>query len=374
MEKGNPIEYEVFGSNAERLSLKEWIIVTIILLGVLYLLPLFWTTIEKFEPTKDFRIPYTLSDDYWVFTRSSKYASSKFPAMVIGDSFVWGQYVSIDKTLSHNLNELEGDNLFANMGLDGLHPAAMDGLLKYYGKDIKNKTILLHLNLLWISSKDHDLQSKEEIRVNHPRLIPQFYPHVGCYKAKFPDKISVLTERYFYFFSWIKHIKNIYFENMDIPNWTMQNPYKIPFISNITSPAIPEPDNGPKSKPVTWIQQKIKIQDFPWVEPEESFQWISFKNVIKTLNDRNNRIFVIIGPFNPYILTENSLEHYNSIKSKIEKWFEENKINYYSPPFLPSELYADASHPLDEGYTVIAKELYEIESFKDWMKSINGKL
>jgi hypothetical protein len=58
--------------------------------------------------------------------------------MIIGDSFVWGQYVSTDKTLSHNLNELEGDNLFANMGLDGLHPAAMDGLLKYYGKDIKS--------------------------------------------------------------------------------------------------------------------------------------------------------------------------------------------------------------------------------------------
>jgi hypothetical protein len=33
------------------------------------------------------------------------------------------------------------------------------------------------------------------------------------------------------------------------------------------------------------------------------------------------------------------------------------------PPTLPSELYADASHPLDEGYAMLAKQLFENDSF-----------
>jgi hypothetical protein len=34
---------------------------------------------------------------------------------------------------------------------------------------------------------------------------------------------------------------------------------------------------------------------------------------------------------------------------------------------LPSEYYADASHPLKEGYTKIAKELVKSELFGKWV-------
>ena len=112
-------------------------------------------------------------------------------------------------------------------------------------------------------------------------------------------------------------------------------------------------------------------QDFPWVEVEESFQWSSFKKVIEILNSRNNEVFVLLGPFNPYILTETSLMRYAVMKDEVRKWLKENKMSYYSVPNLPGEYYADASHPLEEGYIIIAKGLLKNKSFQAWMKSLN---
>ncbi len=331
---------------------------------------MFWSALEKFNPSPDYRLPYRLSDDYWMFTRMCKYDCSNFPAIIIGDSFIWGQYVTNKQTLSNALNILCGENLFANMGIDGLHPAAMAGLIKYYGKDITDKGVILHLNPLWMTSKKHDLQGKEEFRFNHPGLVPQFIPDLACYKPSLAGRIGIIAERNISFFSWIKHIRNVYFENMDIQNWSLQNPYTNPL--DVFTPGTPQSENKPRSKPVPWTEQGMKKQNFPWVVPEESFQWSSFKKSIEILRTRNNDVFIIIGPFNPYILSDNSLKRYNVIRSKIEKWLKENNTGYYSVPDLPGELYPDASHTLKEGYFKIAEELFKLESFKKWLKNLKG--
>jgi lysophospholipase L1-like esterase len=57
------------------------------------------------------------------------------------------------------------------------------------------------------------------------------------------------------------------------------------------------------------------------------------------------------------------------MKDKMEKWLEGEGISYRSISDLPSEYYADASHPLKEGYAKIAEELLETESFRIWMKN-----
>lgn len=371
----------IFSSNSIRLSWKNWVVVIIILAGVIYLLPKFWGSSEKLvlSTKTDYRLPYNLSNDYYVFTRWSKYACSNYPILVIGDSVVWGQYVTMEETLSHYLNERAGKNIFANMGVDGTHPAAISGLMKYYGKAISNKGVILHLNPLWMSSKRHDLSGEEEFRFNHPRLVPQFTPELACYKPSLAQRIGVLAERNIPFFSWTSHIRTIYFDNMDLQNWTIQNPYKNPLQKSRASSLarsitleISPPENNPKSKPVSWFERGMRKQNFPWVQLEESFQWNSFKKAIKTLKARNNKVFVILGPFNPYILTEESLNRYNSMKYKMERWFQRKEISYWSVPELPSEYYADASHPLGEGYAVIAEELFETESFREWMEAVNG--
>jgi hypothetical protein len=356
----------IFSSNSIRLSRNNWIVVTAILMGILYFLPKVWQGLEKFDPSTDYRLPYSLSDDYWMFTRWSKYACSKYPALIIGDSVIWGQYVTMEQTLSHCLNERAGGNIFANMGVDGIHQAAMLGLVKYYGRAISNKRLILHLNPLWMSSKRYDLSGGEEFRFNHPRLVPQFIRKPACYRPPFARRIGVVMERNSSFFSWTSHIRTNYFENMDLQNWTIQNPYKNP-LKAITL-EIPTPENRPKSNPVTWTERGMKKQDFSWVQVEQSFQWNSFREVIEILKARNNEVFVILGPFNPYILTAESLERYNDMKSEMEKWLEGEGVSYRSLSDLPSGYYADASHPLKEGYAGIAEELFETESFRRWLE------
>jgi len=364
----------IFSSNSIRLSWKSWIVVIAILTGIVYLLPKLWRGLEKFDPSTDelaarstdYRLPYSLSNDYWMFTRWSRYACSEYPILIIGDSVVWGQYVTMEQTLSHYLNERAGGNIFANMGVDGIHQAAMLGLVKYYGKAISNKRVILHLNPLWMSSKKHDLSDEEEFRFNHPRLVPQFIRKPACYRPSLAQRAGVVAERNISFFSWVSHVRTNYFENMDLQNWTIQNPYRNP-LGAITL-VIPIPENRPKSKPVTWAERGMIKQDFPWVQVVESFQWNSFKKLIEILKATDNEVFVILGPFNPYVLTEESLSRYNDVKSKMEEWLEGEGVSYRSLSDLPSEYYADASHPLKEGYAKIAEELFEIESFRKWIR------
>ncbi|MFC1713443.1 hypothetical protein ACFL6S_07245 [Candidatus Poribacteria bacterium] len=340
--------------------------VVAILIVVIYILPIVWGGIERFDPSTGYRLPYILSNDYWMFTRWSKYATSEYPALIIGDSVVWGQYVSMEQTLPHYLNERVGENMFANMGVDGMHPAAILGLIEHYGKAISDRSVILHLNPLWMSSEKHDLSGEDEFRFNHPRLVPQFMRKPACYKPPLSQRIGVLAERNISFFSWMNHIKTNYFENLDLQNWTMENPYENPM--KALTLEVPKPENRPKSRPIAWFERDMKRQDFPWLEAEESYQWHSFRKALKILKARKNSIFVTLGPFNPYILTEESLSRYNDMKKEMERWLEEEGIDYISLSDLPSEYYADASHPLKEGYAMIAEELLGTDSFRKWIR------
>jgi len=358
----------IFSSNSIRLSWKSWLVLIAVLAVILYLLPALWPLLEDFDPSIGYRMPYTLSDDYWMFRRWSEYACSKYPIVVVGDSVVWGQYVGMDGTLSHYLNERMGEDMFVNLGVDGTHPAAILGLIKYYDRAISGKKVILHLNPLWMSSKRHDLSGEEEFRFNHPRLVPQLISKPACYRPSLSQRISVGLERNISFFSWSSHIRTNYFENMDLQNWSIQNPYGNP-LKAITL-EIPVPENRPKSNPVDWTKRGMKKQDFAWVPAEESFQWSSFRKAIKILKARGNKVFVTLGPFNPYILTTESLNRYNIMKDKMEKWLEEEGIGYKSLSDLPSKHYADASHPLKEGYASVADELSKTKLFQEWVKGL----
>ena len=81
---------------------------------------------------------------------------------------------------------------------------------------------------------------------------------------------------------------------------------------------------------------------------------------------RDNRLFVLVGPFNEHMMEGQNLETYRDIKRTIETWLDEQQIPHYVPPALPSKLYADASHPLGEGYDAIAKQILAHGSFKEF--------
>ena len=354
-----------FSSNCIRLSVGQWIIVGIICLAFMYFAPTFWGHIEKFSPGPNYRIPYDSSNDYWLYERYCRFVNSQNEILVIGDSVIWGHFVPKDKTLPHYLDEITDEARFANLGLDGIHPAAMEGLLHYYGKNITNKNVILHLNPLWMSTPKLDLQSDKEFIFNHPKLVAQFIPEIPCYKATFSARVSAVLKRYVTFPNLLTHIKITYFQNMDIPTWTTENPYKNP-LSAVTM-HLPEADSY--EKPEITVPSKNNPTDigYQWVAPETSFQWKCFKSTIQLLQQRGNRVFVLVGPFNEHLLEGESLESYKNLKIVLESWLAANNINFYAPPVLPAELYVDASHPTSEGYALLAQQICENESFKSWI-------
>jgi hypothetical protein len=256
---------------------------------------------------------------------------------------------------------MTGREQFANLGVDGIHPVALSGLLKYYGRDITGRKIVLHFNPLWMSSSKQDLQSTKEFSFNHPKLAPQFFPKIPCYRQSYSGRFSIVTQRYVPILNWASHLKVTYFENMDIPTWTLEHPYKNP--AGAVTLELPTLVNDEQNEYVSWIEKGTTQKDFPWVKLETSLQWKLFRKSVELLSERGNSVFVLIGPFNEHMLKGQSIETYRQMKSEIALWLQQNNIAYYMAPALPSELYADASHPLDKGYAMIAKQLLENELF-----------
>jgi len=351
-----------FGSNCVRLSEREWIVVGIIFSVIFCLAPGLWEQFEKFEPDLDYRLPYELGGDYWLYNRYCRWACSRCETLVIGDSVVWGHYVPKDNTLSHYLNENAGRNQFANLGVDGIHPAALEGLLRYYGRDISGKNVILHLNPLWMSSRKHDLQIEKEHHFNHPKLVPQFTPAIACYKASYSTRLSAVIKRYVPFLNWTSHLNIAYFQSRDIPAWTLEHPYKNPL--EAVNFQLPTSDNYDKSRRASRPDKGPALDAAQWVELQTSLQWKFFRRAVELLKTRGNRVFVLIGPFNEHMLDAEGIGTYRKMKVEIETWLRRNNVPYYMPPVLPSELYRDASHPLSVGYSILAKQLCGNESFR----------
>jgi hypothetical protein len=350
-----------FSSNNLRLSWREWIIAVIVCSAILCLAPMLWGRFEKFDPGLDYRLPYELGNDYWLYGRYCRWACSKYDTLVVGDSVVWGHYVSGDNTLSHHLNQQAGRECFANLGVDGFHPAALGGLLRYYGRDISGKKVIIQFNPLWMTSAKHDLQTQKEFRFNHPKLVPQFFPKIPCYKDPFYKRFSAVAQRYVPFFGWSSHLRIVYFENMDLSSWTLKNPYENP-LSAVTL-ELPAPKDDLREHG-SWIEKGIAQEDFQWIEPEQSLQWHLFRQTIGLLRARKNTVFVLAGPFNEHMLKPESYKTYQKMKNEIEAWLRQNNVAFCIPSVLPGELYRDASHPLGQGYAMLAKQLFENQSFK----------
>jgi len=351
-----------FGSNGIRLSTCEWLVVAVVCAAMLLFWPRLWERFEKFEPGPDRRLPYELSSDYWLYGQYCREACSQYETVVIGDSVIWGHYVSADNTLSAGLNKIAGREQFANLGVDGFHPAALGGLVKYYGRAISGKKVIIQLNPLWMSSAKHDLQTEKEWRFNHPRLVPQFTPKIPCYKESYSGRISIAVGRCVPLLGWTSHLKIAYFDNMDLPTWTMEHPYANPLAAVTLTPGAPPDDSLVENS--SWIEKGRTKDDLQWVEPATSLQWRFFRQTVELLKARGNTVFVMVGPFNEHMLKNDSLNVYRKLKDEIGKWLSENKIPYYMPVPLPSEVYCDASHPIAQGYALLARQLFENDSFK----------
>jgi hypothetical protein len=341
-------------SNSFRLTGRQWLIVASIAMVLVAFASPLWKNYERFEPDADYRIPHELGNDYWLYSRFADLAADRYGAFLLGDSVVWGEYVTRSQTLSHYLTEQAGSTRFANLGLDGAHPLALAGLVEHYAGAIANKKVIVQCNPLWMSSPRADLQDPKG-EFNHPRLIPQFIPEVPAYHDEISPRLGVLVEQRVAFDQWTSHLQQAYYDRTDIPSWTLEHPYDCPLLP--ATKGLPSADDALRHVPQPWYKNKIAKQDYPWIDLDKSLQWQAFRRIVKLLERRGNRVCVLVGPFNEHLLTPKSSERYREVKERIRGWLKENGVPHVIPEPLSSELYGDASHPLSAGYAALAREL-----------------
>ena len=369
--------------NEVRLNARHWAVVFGIVLLVATLTPMLWKKLERFDTGPDYRIPYALSKDYWLYERRLQQLAPTNIVM-LGDSVVWGEYVLPDGTWSHFLNLENGAaNRFVNAGVNGLFPLALEGLVRSYGSPLRHRKVLLHCNVLWMTSPKADLSTDKEEQFNHAALVPQYFPRIPCYRADANDRLNAIVERNVPFFEWVSHLQNAYFGQRSIPKWTLEeesgdpprypNVYRNPF-SRITLTVPTErpddPQRGPRSrrhKP--WSADAAGTTRFEWVALDKSLQWHAFQRVIETLRERGNDVLVVLGPFNEHIMAAENRPAYGRIHDAIVAWLSTNRIPHVDPDPLPSDLYADASHPLTQGYQLLANRLNSDTAFQTWMNA-----
>jgi hypothetical protein len=378
-----PAAVETRFVNGMRLVVRHWLAVALVVTTVLAGTPWLWKKIERFDTGPDYRIPYALSKDYWLYERGlQRMTPANIP--VIGDSVIWGEYVQPDGTLSHFLNEQSRQpGKFIDAGVNGMFPLALEGLIRYYGKPLSHRKVILHCNLLWMSSPKADLHTTKEERFNHADLVPQFYPRLPCYKADLNHRLAAIVERHFTFSEWANHLQVTCFGQKSLLAWTLEedgssppqhpNAYKNP-LAQITLSVPPEPSadpergpNSPRHKP--WSTTGQGSTRFEWVDLEQSLQWAAFRRLVQLLRSRDNDVLILLGPFNEHIMAEENRPSFRRLRDNVAQWLAKNDLPCLVPDPLPSGLYADASHPLTDGYQLLAKHLVSDALFQKWLTS-----
>ena len=356
-----------FGSNAVRLSMHEWMLTAGIVVVFLLVLPVMWKQSETFEPGAGYRIPYAVSSDYWLYKRVARHAMQEEQTVIIGDSVVWGEFVTPQQTLAASLNSKTAPGTFANGGVNGLYPLAVDGALRHHAKALRDRPVLLHCNLLWLSSAERDMsqQTERQVTFNHPRLLPQFGGAVAGYHASASDRVGIVMERGLPYRQLARHVQVVWFENLDIPTWSIEHPYTNPY-SRIG--ALPEPLTEARhgNLPRPWFETGIDKQDMPWMALDGSLQWQAFQRIISLMQQRGNSVFVFVGPFNEHVLLPDSGVRYSALTAGVSQWLSDHQIPHHIHEPLPSALYGDASHPLAEGYAQMADALIADPAFEKW--------
>jgi hypothetical protein len=225
--------------------------------------------------------------------------------------------------------------------------------------------VLLHFNLLWMSSKERDLQGDRETSFNHPELVPQWLRELRCYKASTAQRMGVTLDRLLPYRSLADHLRICHFDALDLQEWTVDHAYENPFAR--VRPGLPATDESLRHRPVPWTEQGITVQEMDWVPLESSLQYRAFRDTVRRLQSRRNQVFVLVGPFNEHMLSVESRKRYRQRKDEVARRLADDGVAHFAPEPLPSAEYADASHPLSTGYARLADWLVEDAGFREWI-------
>jgi hypothetical protein len=233
-----------------------------------------------------------------------------------------------------------------------------------------------------MSSPKVDLQTPKEEKFNHSRLVPQFSPRIPCYKADASERLGAVVERNVEFLTWVDHLQAAYFQEKSLLSWTLDpgeseppvypNAYKNPLAQiklEVPMAPIDDPQRGPSSpRHKAWSAEGAGPTSFDWVNLDTSLQWGAFRRLVQLLRNRGDDVLVVLGPFNEHMIAEENKAAFRKLKDGIASWLAEQQVTHLVPDVLPSALYADASHPLTDGYALLARQIYADRRFQDWLK------
>lgn len=377
----------MFSPSDLRLTGGQWLVALALVLPFILLAPWLWTFLERFETGPNYRLPYALSRDYWLYQRRLQRELSPTNVLVLGDSVVWGEYVNPDGTWPALLNQVGGTGSphFVNAGVNGLFPLALEGLVRHYAPVPRGQRVLLQCNLLWMTSPQADLSSEKEEHFNHSRLVPQFSPRLPCYRADAAERLGSVIQRSVPFLGWVNHLQDAYFNQKSLTGWTLaddggdpphypnagRNPFAQITLQVPPAPAI-DPDRGPDSpRHRGWsgtVPGKTNgTTRFEWVPLTSSLQWAAFQRLVLQLRARGADVFVVVGPFNEHLLAADNRPTFQAHRDGVAQWLGDQKVPHMVPAVLPSELYADASHPLTAGYEMLAQRTLADPAFQQWL-------
>ncbi len=396
-----------------------------------------YATLERFEPDDDYRIELSLRgqdnwreaftakgrmiiDNYWVWQRWARLAARRNMIFVLGDSYIWGERCEAGGTLPAHLNRAAGRQSFANLGCDGMHPLAMEQLVKYYAPKLRGQHAILHYGFVWSSSPQHDWQTHDPYHQN-PRLVPMFLPPLPGVSYTFAQRLGILKERVVPGDSLMTHMVTAALENTPLLDWLGKHPGQLPF----NQAMLDIPSAPGKGKPV---ERSPYLHDWNYhaseamgVPPDQSNQFQAFVRTVRYLRRAGCNVLIMVEPSNWKAVDEKGTialrRHYGQRRDALRKRLEEAgaddagrdqidrelaeveatlKRFAWSPrnasaralatrrkhvierlraldvplvaPELASEYFADSMHPTADGYSRVADQLMQDPVFKEWFE------
>src|SRR5262249_60175739 len=132
-----------------------------------------------------------------------------------------------------------------------------------------------------------DLQEESQAPFNHPELVPQFFPPIPRYQAEVSQRIGIVVDRQVPFTGWTKHLQEAYFDQMNLPHWTLEHPFDNP--AERLRRNLPPADEQPREKPVPWFKEGSKPRSVPSVSLERSLRSHQFPHAVRVLQQRHNQ-------------------------------------------------------------------------------------
>lgn len=361
-------------SNTFVLTGKEWLITIGIFLAISFTVYTGWRFWERIPVEKDFRATCweARMSDYYAYSQWARYARSHYPVLLVGDSVIWGQEVNNDQTISHYLNEELGGEKVANLGIDGLTLAALDGLVTHYGGDLRDTNAIVELNPLWLSSPKRDFRGGWNF--HHPRLVPQFDRRIEYYKDT-NERLGYVIEHILRIPPFVRHLMVNYYDNKSVANWLLDFPYRNPLAAiNFQGAPMMKEKQGLGTDWESRIEDRTKWKpvDDPFLDPDETIQFGCFLDAIEKLKKRNVNVFVLLGPYNTWNLTPESKTKLFSMMDAIKARLDKEGIPYFDSTrdLLPSNAYADQCHALAGGHARLAEVMTRDPKFREWMNGV----